>query len=75
MCGHTRPGHTPDLDLDSRNPDEALANAFAAELLMPTHFVLDDYKKGLKETKKLATKYLVSEEAMGWKLYGLLSKL
>ena len=56
---------------------ETEANQFASELLMPLAFLNKDFKAGGFTVKTLAWKYIVSEEAMGWKISSsnLLSKL
>lgn len=52
---------------DSDSMNETEANQFASELLMPLAFLKSDFKKGV-DVKSLAWKYIVSQEAMGWKL-------
>lgn len=59
---------TPDVDFYTKNPVEVEANQFAAELLMPLSFIKEDFKNN-QNIKKIAQKYRVSEEALGWKLY------
>lgn len=77
--GHLVLGHTSDVyepaDLNSSKPEEVEANEFAAELLIPTKALKKDYAAE-QDTKKLANKYLVSEEALVIKVKscGLLSK-
>ncbi len=62
-CGESR------VDLyNSKSPNETEANQFASELLMPLSFLKTDFKKGKINIKDLAWKYIVSEEAMGWKI-------
>jgi len=51
-----------------KNPIEAEANQFAAELLIPLAFVKKDLKVSGAEIPQLAWKYIVSQEAMGWKI-------
>lgn len=46
---------------------ETEANQFASELLMPLAFLKADIKNGA-DIRELAWRYIVSEEAMGWKL-------
>lgn len=53
---------------NSVSPNEAEANQFASELLMPVSFLKSDLKKSRTNIKDLAWKYIVSEEAMGWKI-------
>jgi hypothetical protein len=53
---------------DSQSSDEAEANEFASELLIPLALLKADFKKGITTIKDLAWKYIVSEEAMGWKI-------
>jgi Zn-dependent peptidase ImmA (M78 family) len=52
----------------SRSTDETEANQFASELLIPLSILKADLKKGRTTVKDLAWKYIVSEEAMGWKI-------
>ncbi|MDP2676910.1 MAG: ImmA/IrrE family metallo-endopeptidase [bacterium] len=52
---------------DSKSINETEANQFASELLMPLGLLKSDFKKGV-DVKSLAWKYIVSQEAMGWKL-------
>lgn len=54
---------------DTSSVFETEANQFAAELLMPTDLLKIDLQSGSK-IKELAWKYIVSEEAMGWKIAG-----
>jgi Zn-dependent peptidase ImmA (M78 family) len=51
-----------------RSPTEAEANSFSAELLMPMTMVKKDLKLGTMDIPALAWKYIVSQEAMGWKV-------
>jgi len=61
--------HTDTVDFyNSQSTDETEANQFASELLMPLAFLKADLKKGHTTVKDLAWKYIVSEEAMGWKI-------
>jgi len=53
---------------NSQSTDETEANQFASELLMPLAFLKTDLKKAHTTVKDLAWKYIVSEEAMGWKI-------
>ena len=53
---------------DSKSPDETEANQFASELLIPLAFIKADLKKGGVTVDDLAWKYIVSKEAMGWKI-------
>lgn len=53
---------------DSRSPDETEANQFASELLIPLAFIKADLKKSGATVDNLAWKYIVSKEAMGWKI-------
>lgn len=71
--GHLLLGHTEKnfiLDLNSKKPEEIEANQFAAELLIPLFFLKSDIKRD-KDSKILAKKYWVSEEAMWWRLMDL----
>ena len=52
---------------DARGVNETEANQFASELLMPLTFLKNDFKSGV-DVKTLAWQYIVSQEAMGWKL-------
>jgi hypothetical protein len=61
--------HTGSADsYNSKSPDETEANQFASELLMPQALLKSDLKKGHATIKDIAWKYIVSEEAMGWKI-------
>lgn len=51
-----------------RSPAETEANSFSAELLMPTALVKKDLGLGTMDIPALAWKYIVSQEAMGWKV-------
>jgi transcriptional regulator with XRE-family HTH domain len=51
--------------------DEREANAFAAALLMDERWVREDYAAGLRDIQKLARRYAVSAEAMGFRLVNL----
>jgi Zn-dependent peptidase ImmA (M78 family) len=61
------------------NSEEIEANRFAAEILMPRHFVFDQARKLLQDNeisrdsliKKLAEIFNVSPEAMGYRLVNL----
>lgn len=59
--GHLMLGHTFDCGIDTDN--EAEANQFAAELLMPLAILKVDYKNE-PDLEKLAWKYIVSREAL-----------
>lgn len=48
---------------------EVEANQFAAELLIPLALIKKDLKKPNAKVPELAWKYIVSQEAMGWKIY------
>jgi hypothetical protein len=50
------------------NPIEIEANQFAAELLMPVAAVKKDLKTPGVKIPELAWKYIVSQEALGWKI-------
>lgn len=66
----------PHADYGDVRPYEVEANQFAAELLMPLELIKKDLKRRVK-IDQLAEKYMVSPEAMGWKIAssGLLTKL
>ncbi|MGO9791466.1 MAG: helix-turn-helix domain-containing protein [Solirubrobacteraceae bacterium] len=49
---------------------ERAANEFAAELLMPREMILDEFKR-IPDTHRLATRFKVSEIAMGYRLLNL----
>ena len=70
--GHYLLGHDHakviDETFDSPNRNEQEANKFAAELLMPEHFLKKDVENGLVDVPTLATRYLVSEQAMSIRL-------
>ncbi|MBP8961237.1 ImmA/IrrE family metallo-endopeptidase [Patescibacteria group bacterium] len=61
VLGHLRRDYI--LEVDSKNREEAEANEFAAELLMPMKTLKEFYKKN-PDPKKLALDFLVSEKAM-----------
>lgn len=52
---------------DASSLSEQEANAFAAELLMPLEFLKKDFTQGV-DVPTLAWRYIVSQEAMGWKI-------
>lgn len=60
-----------------RDPIETEANQFASELLIPLAFLKKDLKSPGVKIPELAFKYIVSNEAMGWKISScnLLSKI
>lgn len=63
---------------DNNNPSEIEANQFAAELLIPSKFLKNDFKNSVENIKALSEKYRVSKEAMGWKIAktpGLLNRI
>lgn len=66
--GHVHGNTNINIDLNSKNSNEILANQFAATLLMPPSFLRKDIKSGIKDTKVLADKYQVSEEALWWQI-------
>ena len=53
---------------NAKSPNETEANQFASELLMPLSFLNKDFKKGKAKIDELAYLYIVSKEAMGWKV-------
>ncbi len=57
-----------EINFYDKDPQEKEANQFAAELLMPLEFIKVDFKNN-PNIEALSVKYLVSKEAMGWKLY------
>lgn len=59
--GHLMLGHTLECGIDTN--EEAEANQFAAELLMPLAILKADYKNE-PDLEKLAWKYIVSKEAL-----------
>jgi len=62
-CSETR------VDLyNATSTNETEANQFASELLMPLAFLKADFKKSKIDVNELAYKYIVSKEAMGWKI-------
>lgn len=48
----------------THDPKEQEANEFAAELLMPSHMLKYDVAAGIKDAKRLAERYEVSEQAL-----------
>jgi len=70
--GHLLLGHAGQRDifnLESRDPCEVEANIFAAELLIPYDWIKKDLASPQANIKNLASKYWVSEVAMGWRIY------
>lgn len=57
-----------EINFYDKTPQEREANQFAAELLMPLDFIKADFKNS-PNIDGLSKKYLVSKEALGWKLY------
>jgi hypothetical protein len=53
---------------EAKSPSETEANQFASELLMPLKFIKVDLKVSGVTVDDLAWKYIVSKEAMGWKI-------
>ncbi len=51
-----------------KDPIETEANQFAAELLIPLASIKKDLKTPGTKVPDLAWKYIVSQEAMGWKI-------
>lgn len=47
---------------------EREANTVAAQLLMPPHMILTDWRQGIRDVRTLAAKYGVSEPAMAIRL-------
>lgn len=69
--GHLILQHTiynDSFNLYSKDIKEIEANMFASELLIPYDWVKTDLKKWDSTIPKLAQKYWVSEEAMGWRI-------
>lgn len=66
LLGHLVANHR--INFEDNNLEDIEANQFAAELLIPLQFIREDFKNN-QNIKELSVKYLVSEEAMGWKLY------
>lgn len=58
------------LAASGTNEEEIYANQFAAALLMPEELVRQDHKRGLGRVR-LALRFGVSEEAMGYRLQNL----
>lgn len=52
----------------TKNPIEVEANQFAAELLIPLALIKKDLQTPNAKIPQLAWKYIVSKEAMGWKV-------
>lgn len=79
--GHLLLGHADvrnnDDDFNTKNPEETVANKFAAELLVPIVFLKKDFERGIRDVKSLAQRYKVSEEMMWWKIMdtGLFKKI
>jgi Zn-dependent peptidase ImmA (M78 family) len=57
------------FNLNSTDVREVEANMFAAELLIPYKWIKEDLRDQRNTIKILAQKYIVSEEAMGWRLF------
>lgn len=51
--------------------DEREANAFAASLLMDERWIREDFATGIRDVSELASRYEVSEVAMGFRLVNL----
>ncbi len=66
--GHVHGNRNINMDINSKDSNEILANEFAATLLMPPAFLRKDIKSGMKDVRLLAEKYQVSEEAMWWQI-------
>lgn len=69
--GHLVLGHSVRNDIfsySSKDPVEVEANIFAAELLMPYKWLKEDLKQPGAKIDKLAYKYWVSVESMGWRI-------
>ena len=67
LLGH--PGQGGTFNLESKDPREVEANFFAAELLIPFDWIKTDLKEPEANVKTLASKYWVSELAMGWRIF------
>lgn len=63
ILGHTNPDEYGDVKKSKAN-EEAEANEFAAELLMPLEFLKKDLATGISGPKELSKRYRVSEQAM-----------
>lgn len=65
-------GHVIDFDQQEakKHPQEVEADQFAAELLMPFDWVKYDRQHGIRSVEDLAKRYIVSLEAMRWRLIG-----
>lgn len=66
--GRVHGNHNINMNLNSKDSNEVIANQFAATLLMLPSFLRKDIKSGIKDVKILAEKYQVSEEAMWWQI-------
>lgn len=69
--GHLLMKHTKgnyEIDLESKNPIEAEANHFAAELLVPAEMLKRDIATGNNNIKGLSRKYFVSEQVITLKV-------
>jgi transcriptional regulator with XRE-family HTH domain len=67
--GHLLFNTSCDVPHRIRTVEEQEADQFAAELLMPLSFLKADFGKEGVNVKSLACRYIVSEEAMGGKLW------
>ncbi len=65
--GHIMMNHTCSGNSGDKSHNETEANNFAAELLIPTKLIKDDFKK-LQNIPELAKLYRVSAEAMAIKI-------
>ena len=65
--GHFLFGHDCTKNQEDGSRNEAEANAFAAELLIPTSFLKKDFSK-IRNVQELAKLYRVSEQALTIKL-------
>lgn len=67
--GHLLFGHACSKNQGDGSHDEAEANAFAGELLIPTAFIKKDFPR-LRDLQELSKLYRVSDQALTIKLIG-----
>ncbi|MEO6728520.1 MAG: ImmA/IrrE family metallo-endopeptidase [Candidatus Dojkabacteria bacterium] len=60
---------TQRIRLNSKIKEEVEANAFASELLMPSHLIRKEIIQSKDDILRLANKYKVSKEAMEWRIF------
>lgn len=67
ILGHNTNGSPKTINTQSRDPNEVMANRFAAELLIPEKFLRNETLAQLS-VSELAAKYWVSKETMVYRI-------